>query len=86
MRHSRFQPFAALTGLLVTSAALACPDCPTAQVVRASVGGEAFWSHLTMVGVPFLLVGGLSAILYRIGLVPEDVSTARASKEPENGT
>jgi hypothetical protein len=86
MRHSRFQPFAALAGLLVTSTALACPDCPTAQVVRASVGGEAFWSHLMMVGMPFLLVGALSAFLYRIGLAPEDVSTARASKEPENAT
>lgn len=85
MRHSRFQPFASLAGLLVSSDALACPDCPTARVVRASVGGEEFWSHLMMVGGPFLLVGALSAFLYRIGLSPERMSTARARKESESG-
>jgi hypothetical protein len=85
MRQRRFQPFALLAGLLVTTAALACPDCPTARVVRASVVGEDFWSHLVMVVVPFLLLGALSALLYRIGLSPGDVNTVRTRKEPRTG-
>jgi len=85
MRHSRLQPFVLLAGLLVTTAAFACPDCPTARVVRASVLGEGFWSHLVMVLVPFLLIGALSAWLYRIGLSPRDASPARTRKEPGTG-
>ncbi|MFL5351326.1 hypothetical protein [Archangium sp.] len=76
MRHSRLRPLAALAGSLVTTAALACPDCPTARVVKASVVGSDFWNHLVMVTVPFLLIGSLSALLYRVGL-PRD--------EPEAG-
>jgi uncharacterized membrane protein len=83
MSYSRFQPFALLAVLGVTTVALACPDCATSQVVRASVWGEDFWSHLVMVVVPFLLIGALSAFLYRIGLSPGDVSTARARKESD---
>ena len=68
MSHRQLQLFAVLAVLLVTTGALACPNCSTAQVVRASVLGEDFWSHLVMVVVPFLLIGALSALLYRIGL------------------
>jgi len=53
--------------LLVGTASLACPDCPTAQVVQASVLGEGFWTYLVMALVPFLLIGALSALLHRIG-------------------
>jgi uncharacterized membrane protein len=68
MRHRQLQPFAPLAVLLAATGALACPNCSTARVVRASVLGEDFWSHLMMVVVPFLLIGVLSALLYRIGL------------------
>jgi hypothetical protein len=68
MRHSRLRPFAALAGSLVTTAAFACPDCPTARVVKASILGGDSWNHLVMVTVPFLLIGSLSALLYRVGL------------------
>ncbi len=74
-RPGWLQPFALLAGLLMTTVALACPDCPTAQVVRASVVGEGFWNHLVMVAVPFLLIGALSAFLYRIGLSPREPGT-----------
>ncbi|HEX8698497.1 MAG TPA: hypothetical protein VF815_06660 [Myxococcaceae bacterium] len=57
-----------LLNLTVGSAALACPDCPTAQVVRGTVVGEGFWGYLAMAVVPFLLIGALSALLYRVGL------------------
>jgi hypothetical protein len=52
---------------------LACPDCPTSQVVRGAVLGEGFWGYLAMAGVPFLLIGALSALLYRVGLPPREL-------------
>ena len=70
MRHSRLESFVLLASLLVTTAASACPNCETSQVVKASVLGEGFWSYLVMLVVPFLLIGALSALLYRIGLSP----------------
>jgi uncharacterized membrane protein len=83
MRHSRIQPLVVLAGALVSTAVLACPDCPTAQVVRASVVGEDFWHNLVVLVVPFLLIGALSALLYRVGLSPPGVSPARAREESE---
>lgn len=86
MRHSRFHPFAALAGSLATTAAFACPDCPTAQVVRASVLGGDFWNLLVTMCVPFLLIGSLSALLYRVGLSPRDVAATRDRNESGAGT
>jgi len=62
-----------LSSLTVGSAALACPDCPTAQVVRGAVLSDGFWGYLAMAGVPFLLIGALSALLYRVGLPPREL-------------
>ena len=70
MGRHRVQPWVLLAGLLVGAASLACPNCPTAQVVQASVFGEGFWTYLVMAVVPFLFIGALSAGLYRIGLSP----------------
>ncbi len=81
MRHSGLQPFALLAGSLATTAVFACPNCSTAQVVKASVLGGDFWNQLVMVVAPFLLISFLSALLYRIGLSPGDVSSARARNE-----
>jgi uncharacterized membrane protein len=53
---------------MVGTTALACPDCPTAEVVRGAVLGEGFWGYLLMAVVPFVLIGALSALLYRVGL------------------
>ncbi|QRO00382.1 hypothetical protein JRI60_15790 [Archangium violaceum] len=86
MSYSRLQPLAVLAVSLVSTVALACPDCPTARGVRASVMGEDFWGHLMVVVVPFLLIGALSALLYRVGLSPRDVSAARAREESEVGS
>jgi hypothetical protein len=49
-----------------------------------SVLGEGFWSYLVMRVVPFLLIGALSAWLYRIGL-PPDGNTAPSRKQPGTG-
>ena len=82
MERHRAQPWVLLTSLLVGPASLACPDCPTSRVVRAAVLGEGFWSYLGMALVPFLLIGALSALLYRIGLPPREVAPARSEEEP----
>ena len=62
-----------LLSLTVGSVALACPDCPTAEVVQSTVLGEGFWGYLAMAVVPFVLIGGLSALLYRVGLPPREL-------------
>ena len=68
MERVRPQAWALLPLLLGSPTALACPDCPTSQVVRASVLGEGFWSYLLLAALPFLLIGALGALLYRVGL------------------
>ncbi|HYI02144.1 hypothetical protein [Hyalangium sp.] len=80
-RHGA-QLWVLLGGLLVGPPAVACPDCPTARVVRTSVLGDDFWTYLVTAVVPFLLIGALSALLYRIGLPPREVATPRDGEEP----
>ena len=82
MRHGLLEPFVLLASSLVATVVSACPDCATAQVVKASVLGEGFWGYLVMLAVPFLLIGALSALLYRIGLSPHDMTSARARNRP----
>lgn len=67
MIYPRMARFVALLGVGGMSPALACPNCPTAEVVRASVWGGDFWHRLVMVLAPFLLMGFISALLYRVG-------------------
>ncbi|MCY1076204.1 hypothetical protein [Archangium lansingense] len=86
MRHSLLEPFVLLASLLVTTVSAACPNCATSQVVKASVLGEGFWSYLVMLVVPFLLIGALSAILYRIGLPSPGMTSARARSGAEHQT
>ena len=62
-----------LLSLTVGSAAFACPDCPTSEVVQRTVLGEGFWGYLAMAVVPFVLIGVLSALLYRVGLPPREL-------------
>jgi hypothetical protein len=72
MNGSWLRSWVLLVGLLTGPAALACPDCPTAQAVRASALNDGFWTHLGMAAVPFLLIGALSALVYRLGLPPKE--------------
>lgn len=67
MTAQRFGFFVTGLGLGVASPVLACPNCPTAQVVRASVWGGDFWHRLVMMLAPFLFMGFISALLYRVG-------------------
>lgn len=82
---SRPQSWVLLAGLLVCPAGWACPNCPTSQIVRASVLGDGFWVHLVMSVVPFLLIGALSAGLYRIGLPLGKVAPERDEEGPGAG-
>jgi uncharacterized BrkB/YihY/UPF0761 family membrane protein len=54
--------------LLLTGAAQACPNCPTARAVRASVFDDNFWTYLTLITLPLLVLAVVSFLLYRIGL------------------
>jgi hypothetical protein len=83
MERRWLQSWTLLSSLVTGSAALACPDCPTSQVVRGAVLGEGFWGYLAMAVVPFLLIGALSALLYRVGLPPRGAAAARDPEEPE---
>lgn len=82
MTSVRPQPLALLVPLLVAGTALACPDCETARVVRASIQDDHFWTYLMMALVPFLLIGAVSALLYRVGLPRPEAAPERAPEEP----
>jgi hypothetical protein len=54
--------------LLRSGGALACPDCPTAGVVRSFVLDERFWTNLMFITAPIGLLGVITALLFRIGI------------------
>jgi hypothetical protein len=54
--------------LVVPTQAHACPDCPTARFVRASVFDDHFGTHLMLISMPLIVLAVISALLYRIGL------------------
>jgi uncharacterized membrane protein len=45
----------------------ACPDCPTARTVWATVLDGRFWPHLALTALPLLVIGVITGLLYRIG-------------------
>jgi len=81
--------------LLLSGVAQACPNCPTARAVRASVFDDNFWTHLTLITLPLLVLAVVSFLLYRIGLERPrpartgnavDVSTSRATARVEEAS
>lgn len=68
MRLRHLPPCVAAGVGLSAAAAAACPDCPTSRVVRQALLEVGFLDGLVMVCAPFLLIGFLSALLYRVGL------------------
>lgn len=81
MTRLRLQPLVVAAPLLVAGAALACPDCETARVVRASIWDEHVWSYLLMMVLPFLLIGTVSALLHRVGLPRRDMAPPPVPEE-----
>jgi hypothetical protein len=60
----------ALIALVVISGpaqALACPDCSTSRIVRASVFDGSFATHLFLIALPLAVLAVICALLYRIG-------------------
>ena len=53
--------------MIASSEAFACPDCPTARLVQASVFDDRFWKYLFLISLPLLVLGAISGLLYRIG-------------------
>jgi len=59
---------ALLVCLAPVHAALACPDCPTARAARAELFSDPnLWAHLTLLLLPFVLVGVGWALADRMG-------------------
>jgi len=56
----------------------ACPDCPTARLVRASLFDGSFWIDLLLVSLPLLVLGLISALFYRIGAAPDSKTSGTA--------
>lgn len=48
-----------------SSLALACPSCPTTQLVRNAVLERSFAAHLLQIALPLVVVGMIGALLYR---------------------
>lgn len=65
--HTSF--IAIVASVLVLSApAQACPKCSTAEIVRASVFDDRFWTHLLLIILPLVVLAVITAFLYRVGL------------------
>jgi hypothetical protein len=46
---------------------LACPDCSTSRLVRASVLDDRFWTNVAALALPLLVLALISVLLHRIG-------------------
>jgi hypothetical protein len=72
MRRRRIRILAfsvALAAVFVFPAvAFACPDCPTARVVQASVFNGRFVPQIVMLLIPVFALGVIAAFLHRIGI------------------
>jgi hypothetical protein len=66
LRHCITALVPAVSGLLVTAAVNACPSCPTARAVQASVFDDRFWVHLGFAALSPAVLGLIVARLYRI--------------------
>jgi len=54
--------------VFATRVAVACPNCPTARTVRASVFDQGFWMNMGLISLPLVLLVLITTWLYRIGL------------------
>jgi hypothetical protein len=81
MTALRFLPLVLLAQLALLGTALACPDCETARVVRASLQQQPFWSTLGVLLVPLLLIGAVSVLLYRVGIPGRKPTPAHAPED-----
>lgn len=73
--------------LLVERVAFACPDCPTAVSARQRVFGEDFFTNLGMVSLPLVVLGGIAALLWRVGRseLPKRARPERLARTERSG-
>jgi hypothetical protein len=71
-------------GSLLHAWALACPNCATGQLARASVFEDRFWDHLFVIGLPAVILGLITALLYRVGLGETTFTPRRADLRKES--
>jgi hypothetical protein len=69
----------------VSARALACPNCETSRLVRASVLDDRFWDNLLAVSLPLVILGVITALLYRVGLDEPNITPERRKAAKENG-
>jgi hypothetical protein len=66
LRHLPASSACVSVSSVLSAPALACPNCATAQLVRTSVFDERFWDNLLVICLPLVILGLISALLYRI--------------------
>jgi hypothetical protein len=59
-----------LVACALPAAASACPDCPVAQAVRASLFDQRFWEFLAVLLTPLAIVCAMAGLAYRVGRPP----------------
>lgn len=54
--------------VLLPRTSLACPDCPPVRQARATILHDPhMWTYIASVVLPFLVIGIVAAMVYRIG-------------------
>ena len=71
-------------GSLLQAWALACPNCATGQLARASVFEDRFWNHLFVICLPVVILGLISALFYRVGRGDATFTPQRADRSKES--
>jgi hypothetical protein len=71
MLQRRLLPLAILALVPVMFAAGNAWAGPTARVVRSRMD-DTFWGNLILMAMPLIVLGGIAALLYRIGAVLEE--------------
>jgi hypothetical protein len=64
--------------------AVACPNCETSRLVRASMLDDRFWDNLLAVSLPLVILGVITALLYRLGLDEPNITPERREAVKEN--
>lgn len=57
-----------VAAMSLSTVAFPCPDCTTSRLVRASVFDGDFWTNLLLISTPLLVLGVITALLYRLGI------------------
>jgi hypothetical protein len=81
----RLPPMLSSAGLasLLSAPVLGCPNCDTSRLARARVLDHQFWDNLLAITLPLMILGLVSALLYRIDLKEPTILSERTRKTEE---